>query len=244
MHTLKMSFLIKTALFLAFSLTARGAISIYSACQAPTSSPLDGCPPNTILVSQTDCSAAFNSIQDAIDSLPPDTTSWTILVQPGNYIEQLNITRSGPLAILGQTKTPNQQTTNQVTVYWAAANVGGSLGDNAYSSVLTIAPTYEAALTGSGNTGYPVPADTAFGNTDFRVYNIDFRNIYSEIGIGPSLAVSVSRANAGFYFSGFYSYQDTVSRNFSQRSMANSCKGICRKIGQCLFLPWRDCRPN
>jgi pectinesterase len=76
-----------------------------------------------------------------------------------------------------------------------------------------VAPNLNASLTGSGNTGFPVPPDTPFGNIDFRVYNIDFRNVYAELGVGPSLAVSVSRANAGFYFSGFYSYQDTVNPN-------------------------------
>jgi pectinesterase len=102
----------------------------------------------------------------------------------------------------------------QVTVYWASANSGG-LGrytDNAFTSVLTVAPNLNASLTGSGNTGFPVPADTPFGCTDFRVYNIDFRNVYSEASARLSLAVSVSRANARFYFSGFFSYQDTVSR--------------------------------
>jgi hypothetical protein len=77
--------------------------------------------------------------------------------------------------------------------------------------VLTVAPNLNASLTGSGPTGFPVPEDTPFGTVDFRVYNIDFRNVYSDFSAGPSLAVSVSRANAGFYYSGFYSYQDTVS---------------------------------
>jgi hypothetical protein len=77
-------------------------------------------------------------------------------------------------------------------------------------------------LTGSGNTGYPVPADTPFGCIDFRVYNIDFRNVATEISAGPSLAVSISRANAGFYFSGFYSYQDTVMDLFGiKNTIAN-----------------------
>ena len=40
----------------------------------------------------------------------------------GNYIEQLNVTRSGPLTILGQTSKPSSQKANTVTVYWAAAN--------------------------------------------------------------------------------------------------------------------------
>jgi hypothetical protein len=60
----------------------------------------------------------------------------------------------------------------------------------------------------AGNT---VPANTPFGNVDFRAYNIDFINDYKNYAAGPALAVSISYANAGFYFCGLYSYQDTVS---------------------------------
>jgi len=200
-----------SAILLAISRPTIADTSIYSKCQAPTSNPLTWCPPNTLWVSQTDCAADFNTIQGAISSLPDNNTNYTILVMPGMYIEQLNVTRSAPLTILGQTTTPNEQGNNTVTVYWASANSNGRFTDNAFTSVLTVAPNLAASLTGSGNTGYPVPADTPFGCIDFRVYNIDFRNVATEISAGPSLAVSISRANAGFYFSGFYSYQDTVS---------------------------------
>lgn len=183
----------------------------YSKCQYPTSDPRQDCNEKTLLVATTDCDADFNTIQGAINSLPNDNSPQTILVMPGNYIEQLNITRSGPVTIIGQTALPHNQENNTVTVYWAAANANGRYTDNAFTSVLTVAPNLNASLTGSGNTGFPVPADTPFGCTDFRVYNIDFRNMWAELGAGPSLAVSVSRANAGFYYSGFYSYQDTVS---------------------------------
>ncbi|KAM0414587.1 hypothetical protein ACHAPT_013569 [Fusarium lateritium] len=82
--------------------------------------------------------------------------------------------------------------------------------DNVHTSVLVVGPTYEATLTGSGPTGYPVPADTPFGCTDFRAYNIDFRNEYAPRSSGPSHALAIAYANAGFYSCGFYSYQDTV----------------------------------
>jgi hypothetical protein len=74
-----------------------------------------------------------------------------------------------------------------------------------------VAPTLESSLTGSGTTGYPVPSDTPFGNTDFRVYNVDFVNEWSDYSDGPAHALSLSRANGGFYYCGFFSYQDTVS---------------------------------
>ena len=136
--------------------------SVYSGCQAPTANPLDGCPPGTILVSQTDCRASFTTIQSAISSIPNDSASYTILVLPGDYIEQLNVTRSGPLAILGQTSTPNEQSDNTVTVYWASANANGRYADNAFTSVLTVAPNLNASLTGSGPTGFPVPNDSRY----------------------------------------------------------------------------------
>ncbi len=204
--------IISAILFASFR-TSFADTSIYSACQAPTPDPLGGCPPNTIWVSQTDCGADFTTIQGAISSLPDTDTNYTILVMPGIYVEQLNVTRSAPLTILGQTSSPNAQESNTVTVYWAAANANGKFTDNAFTSVLTVAPTLEASLTGSGPTGYPVPPDTPFGCIDFRVYNIDFRNVATEFSAGPSLAVSVNRANVGLYFSGFYSYQDTVIRS-------------------------------
>lgn len=184
-------------------------------CQAGV---LSACPHKTIIVSKDNSSysskhaskhAHFTSIQSAILSLPHDNSSATILIRAGSYTEQLNITRPGPVTLLGETSHATNASENQVTVYWSAANNATYL-DNAFTSVLTVAPTQNASLTGAGPTGWPVPVDTPYGSTDFRVYNIDFRNVFSEYSAGPSLAVSVSYANAGFYYSGFYSYQDTV----------------------------------
>ncbi|KAH9933898.1 pectin lyase fold/virulence factor [Fomitopsis serialis] len=175
-----------------------------AACQYPTDDPLESCPSDTLLVGP---SGNFSTIQSAVLSLPNDTTPYIILVESGNYTEQVNVTRPGPLYLLGQTRSPNDRTQNTVAVYWAA--IAGT-GDNAYTSTLTVAPTLNASLTGSGPTGNPVPPGTPFGNTDFRVYNMDFINDYAPYSDDPSLAVSVSYANTGFYYAGFYSYQDTV----------------------------------
>ncbi|USP76191.1 hypothetical protein yc1106_03465 [Curvularia clavata] len=178
------------------------------ACQHPSKQPLDGCPKNTLLVGP---GRNFSTIQSAVLSLPNDTTPYHILVLPGNYTEQVNVTRPGPVYLFGQTKSPNDQSKNTVNVIWHnATGAGLSTLDNAYTSVLTVAPTFNASLTGSGPTGFPVPADTPFGNTDFRAYNLNFINDYRPYSAGPSLAVSVSYANTGFYHCGFYSYQDTV----------------------------------
>ncbi|RYP60133.1 hypothetical protein DL769_008262 [Monosporascus sp. CRB-8-3] len=129
--------------------------------------------------------------------------------------------QKGPLTLLGMTDRPwgsgpyadvdgNSIQENDVHVYWNSANHDAVFPDNVYTGVLTIGPNLNATLTGSGPTGFPVPEDTPFGCTDFRAYNIDFRNEYTPYANGPAHALGVSRANAGFYSCGFYSYQDTV----------------------------------
>jgi hypothetical protein len=206
-----------------------GLPSLYSRslCQADTFPiPLLGCPLGTILVSQSKSISKFNTIQSAIDSLPHDQSPQSILILAGNYTEQLNVTRPGPLTLFGQTEQINNASTNKVNVLWASINTTspfGGISDNVYTSVLIVAPNLNASLTGSGPTGFPVPANTPFGNTDFRVYNIDFRNVYSEVAVSPAHAISFSRANGGFYYSGFYSYQDTVCGTWKPISCIKSC---------------------
>ncbi|KAJ5692245.1 hypothetical protein N7462_001668 [Penicillium macrosclerotiorum] len=170
------------------------------------------CPAGTIIVSASDERADFTTVQAAIASLPDDSSTQTILILAGSYVEQLNVTRAGPITLLGQTDASTDATKNQVTITWAAANKDstGQSVDNVYSSVLVVAPTLDASLTGSGTTGYAVPDDTPFGNKNFRAYNIDFTNTWAEYSDGPAHALSFSRANGGFYYCGFYSYQDTV----------------------------------
>ncbi|KAJ2995286.1 hypothetical protein NUW58_g1316 [Xylaria curta] len=193
----------------------------FKQCQKKTTDPLNGCPPGTIYVSQADKRARFQTIQSAISSLPNDNTSHVILIAPGIYTEQLNVTRQGPLTLLGTSDRPFRGESyadidhdvvheNDVQIYWNSANHDAIFPDNVYTSVLTIGPNLNATLTGSGPTGFPVPDDTPFGCTDFRVYNIDFRNEYAPYANGPAHAIGVSRANAGFYSCGFYSWQDTV----------------------------------
>jgi pectin methylesterase-like acyl-CoA thioesterase len=192
-----------------------------AACQRPNKvDSLDGCPPGTILVGPKQ---KFTTIQSAIKSIPNDNVPYTILIQPGEYRGKVNITRVGPVTLLGVTSAPNDHSRNTVTVVHKNATTTGK-GDNAFTSALTVAPTEQSSLTGAGFYGYPVKDGTAFGNSDFRAYNIDFVNDYADKSAGPSLAISVSYANAGFYFCGIRSYQDTASRDVfsSYESCANA----------------------
>ncbi|KAI1635557.1 pectin methylesterase family protein [Biscogniauxia mediterranea] len=212
-------FLLACTVSQAVALTSNSPAQTYQLCRKKTSDPLEGCPNGTLYVSQSDVRAEFTTIQSAISSLPNDTSPHVILIAPGIYVEQLNVTRAGPLTLLGASDRPWQNRSyagsgpgpeNDVQVYWNSANYNATFADNVYTGVLTVGPTLAATLTGSGPTGYPVPADTPFGCTDFRAYNVDFRNEFAPYASGPAHAVGVSRANAGFYSCGFYSWQDTV----------------------------------
>ena len=174
------------------------------ACQTPSSNPLSGCPSGTLLVGP---GSTYATIQSAIASLPNTTDPAYILILPGNYTEQVNVTRSGPVWLLGQTSNIRDQASNVVNVVWAA--IAGT-GDNAFTATLTVAPNLDADLTGSGPTGHAVPPNNPFGSTDFRAYNLNFVNDYAPYSDTPSLALSMGYANAGFYYCGFFSYQDTV----------------------------------
>ncbi|KAH6643307.1 pectin methylesterase family protein [Truncatella angustata] len=197
----------------------------YAECQRKTHNPLSGCPDRTLYVSLNDTSADFQSIQAAIASVPNNTDAYTILIAPGIYTEQLNVTRQGPLTLLGQSDKPARNESysnvygsnatdkahaNDVQIYWNSANFNKTFTDNVYTGVLTIGPTLNATLTGSGPTGFAVPDDTPFGCSDFSAYNIDFRNEQYPYSNGPAHALGVSRANSGFYSCGFYSWQDTI----------------------------------
>ncbi|KAH8663274.1 pectin methylesterase family protein [Ilyonectria robusta] len=196
----------------------------YAKCQRPAKHhPLDDCPKHTLYVSKDAAVANFTTIQDAILSLPNNTDAYTILIAPGDYNEQLNVTRQGPLTLLGVSDRPwkgksysnidyDTSSSNRVTVSWAMANhdSSGKIVDNAVTSVLTVAPTWESSKSGFGPTGWPVPDGTPFGCEDFRAYNIDFRNYAADAADGPAHAAGISRANAGFYSCGLYSYQDTL----------------------------------
>lgn len=204
------SYLLFVAVLLQAVLVRTAALHPSSRRTCQTS--LRNCPEGTVIVSKSHPKAHFSTVQAAIKSLPNDNSKQTILILAGNYTEQLNVTRSGPITLLGQTDSVTDASKNKVTITWAQANHDntGQSVDNVFSSVLVVAPTLEASYTGSGPTGYPVPEDTPFGNTDFRVYNIDFRNTWADYSDGPAHALSFSRANGGFYYCGFYSYQDTV----------------------------------
>ncbi|KAI0642991.1 pectin lyase-like protein [Trametes meyenii] len=181
--------------------------------------PLIGCEPGTIFVSKEYTGADFSSIQDAVLSLPEHGPA-TILINAGEYHETINISRKGPVTLLGQLDlhtafdaTGNASTRNLVHI-WDDKFVHTSM-DDAQSAVLLVAPSFNASLIGAGPTGAPL--QPLFGNVDFKAYNIDFENRAANFSISQALVTDISYANASFYGCTFASYQDTwyTGRNAS-----------------------------
>ncbi|KAF9005530.1 pectin lyase-like protein [Cyathus striatus] len=180
-------------------------------------SPLLGCPSGTIFVSQDtkDQHAKFHSVQDAVLSLP-DKGAFTILIGAGEYHETVNITRTGPLTLLGQLPTSaindlntpfaTDGTKKNLVQIWDNQFVSTGM-DDATSAVLLVAPSFNASLIGAGPTGAPL--QPLFGTTDFKAYNIDFQNRAANFSISQALVTDISYANASFYGCSFASYQDT-----------------------------------
>ncbi|KAI0373805.1 carbohydrate esterase family 8 protein [Pilatotrama ljubarskyi] len=182
-------------------------------------SPLAGCTPGTLFVSQNDRRAHFPSVQEAIRSLPEGVPA-TILIDAGEYHETVNVTRRAPVTLLGQLDpqtafdTKGNASTRNLVRVWDDRYVHTGM-DDAQSAVLLVAPSFNASLIGAGPTGAPL--QPLFGNVDFKAYNIDFENRAANFSISQALVTDISYANASFYGCTFASYQDTwyTGRNAS-----------------------------
>ncbi|KAM5540887.1 hypothetical protein V8D89_005531 [Ganoderma adspersum] len=211
-----------------FSATVWPLSPAHIACQLKKPdhlSPLSGCAPGTIFVSQDDSRTDFTSVQEAISSLPDELPA-TMLIGAGEYHETVNITRAAPLTLLGQLDPEtafdpagNASTRNLVHI-WDNTFVQTGM-DDAQSAVLLVAPSFNASLIGAGPTGAPL--QPLFGNVDFKAYNIDFENRAAShtddanFSISQALVTDISYANASFYGCAFASFQDTwyTGRNAS-----------------------------
>ncbi|KAG6909252.1 hypothetical protein DXG01_001434 [Tephrocybe rancida] len=204
----------------------------FIACQVQKpagDSPLLGCPQGTIYVSHntSDPFAHFHSVQEAVLSLPP-TGRAAILIAEGEYQETVNVTRTGPLTLLGSSDilckgqvrsststsvahpkfpldAPPSPTSNLVHIFDTKFVQTGM--DDAQSAVLLVAPSFNASLIGAGPTGAPL--QPFLGNSDFRAYNIDWSNRAADFAISQALVTDISYSNASFYGCSFASFQDT-----------------------------------
>ncbi|KAL7424629.1 hypothetical protein Q5752_000313 [Cryptotrichosporon argae] len=234
--------LVAVAASLAGATASANRTSAYAACQSPRSQgqQLALCPNGTLYVSQTDPEAEYGTIQSAVLALPNDTSSQVILVGPGSYHEVVNVTRPGPLVILGMTANASSHVHNTVSL-WNSSYINQTTQtaaqDNADAVVLTVSPSRNASRAASGTLGpavLPASAGYPFGSVDFKMYNVDVANRATVGGVewtatdtGPSAALLVAYANASFYHCSFASYQDTlyVGRNGSAVFVGGEVRG-------------------
>ncbi|KIM49893.1 carbohydrate esterase family 8 protein [Hebeloma cylindrosporum] len=140
-------------------------------------------PPDAIVVRLgTTTYGEFNTVSDAVNSLPQDNSASSIFIYPGEYNEQVYINRTGPLTIYGYTNDTTTYTSNQVTIQ--ACISAPMAGSNDASGTLRV------------------------HKNDFKLYNVNVKNTF---GVGAqAIAVSQYGSRVGFYACGFYGHQDTV----------------------------------
>ncbi|EST09535.2 Pectinesterase, catalytic [Kalmanozyma brasiliensis GHG001] len=180
-------------------------VSLSSQCQAPKQhgeNPLSGCPVNTTFVSRTHPSASHRTISAALNALPDDGSTHTVLIDAGWYHEKVLVHRSSPTILAGVTSSPSHASSNRVFV-WQSSYVN-------QSDPRSTLRNCDAVTLGVG-TGAPHPI------SNFKAYNIDFVQRQYQRGqlittyqLGPAAALCVEKANASFYSCSFSSYQDTL----------------------------------
>ena len=93
--------------------------TVVSAPLSTVSHPANGNtpPPGAVLVANdSPVKGAYSSLSAALASLPNDSTPQTIFIYPGNYIEQFNVNRPGPVTIIGFSQGNPGQTYEDNTV--------------------------------------------------------------------------------------------------------------------------------
>ncbi|KAF8575821.1 carbohydrate esterase family 8 protein [Ramaria rubella] len=139
----------------------------------------------------------FGTISAAVNSLPADNSTRSIFIYPGTYLEQVNITRAGPLTIYGYTTDTRSFEHNVVTLSHASSLATAGSDD----------------LTGT----------LRIHKDDFSMYNVDVRNTFgSSPTNGQAIAISAYGNRMGLYASRFFSFQDTLYANQGTQVYAKS----------------------
>ncbi|KIK64052.1 carbohydrate esterase family 8 protein [Collybiopsis luxurians FD-317 M1] len=170
-------------LFCAF-LTCLVSVLQFKKALAAGSSSRTSPPPGAIVVRQGTTNAGeFGTINEALASIPDDTSNQTLFLFPGSYLEQVHITRTGAVTIYGYTTDTSSYVQNEATITFNASAT--SLGDDA-SGTLRIR------------------------KSNFSMYNVNVKNTF--IG-SQAVAISQFGNQVGLYGCGFFGFQDTLYAN-------------------------------
>ncbi|KAJ7643542.1 pectin lyase fold/virulence factor [Roridomyces roridus] len=149
-------------------------------------------PPTGSVIVRPDAQPAmgeFSNLGDAVNALPADSSSQVVFVYPGLYVGQVNVSRPGPVTIMGFTPNPLDFTNNTVVLVHNASLATGALSDD---------------LTGT----------LRLLSNNISLYNLDIRNDFGvALTNGQAIALSVQADQVGVYGCRLFSYQDTLYTN-------------------------------
>ncbi|KAI8070356.1 pectin lyase fold/virulence factor [Gongronella butleri] len=140
-------------------------------------------------------SCTYTTIAKALASLPNDSTTWTVLIDPGTYNEQLTISRSNTI-LYPKTIDSN---TNVFIEYNAGHNTGSSTGSDVDSAVIRI--------TGS----------------NVKLYYITIANTFRQTANYANLAMDIEGSEVSLYHCKLYGFQDTLLINRGGTSYFKHC---------------------
>ncbi|KAJ7506803.1 pectin lyase fold/virulence factor [Mycena galericulata] len=136
----------------------------------------------------THVAGEFSDLGEAVNSLPADNTSQVVFVYPGVYVGQVNISRSGPVTIMGYTTDSLDFVKNTVALVHNASLATSASDD----------------LTGT----------LRILSNNVSLYNLDIRNDFGvALTNGQAIALSNQGDQVGVYACRLFSYQDTLYTN-------------------------------
>ncbi|KAJ6614798.1 pectin lyase fold/virulence factor [Mycena sp. CBHHK59/15] len=148
-------------------------------------------PPGALIVKpNTTVAGEFVDLGMALNALPADNSSQVVFVYPGVYQGQVNISRQGPVKIMGYTRNTFDFAQNTVTLTHSASLA--TAGSDDLTGTLRILPT----------------------SSNVSLYNLDVRNTFGIAEVnGQAIALSNYGNRVGVYGCRLYSYQDTLYTN-------------------------------
>ncbi|KAF7298572.1 Pectinesterase [Mycena indigotica] len=149
-------------------------------------------PPGAVIVNPKSTSSGpreFSSVGAAVNSLPADKTPQEVFIFPGVYVEQVNISRPGPVKLVGYTENAFDFTQNTVTLIHNASLATGAGSDDLTGTLRVL-------------------------SANVSLYNLDIRNNFGvALTNGQAIALSAQADRLGVYACRLFSYQDTLYTN-------------------------------
>ncbi|KAJ7228125.1 carbohydrate esterase family 8 protein [Mycena haematopus] len=137
----------------------------------------------------TNIAGEFSNLGDAVNALPADNTAQVVFVYPGTYVGQVNVSRAGPVTIMGYTRNALDFSQNTVTLVHNASLATGAGSDD---------------LTGT----------LRILSNNVSLYNLDIKNDFGVAATnGQAIALSNQGDQVGVYACKLLSYQDTLYTN-------------------------------